>query len=56
MERGVGGDYIRSIDFANLNLKKRPLGGQNGDFILSKLNNQLVNHRVTQKSIILLHF
>ena len=36
--------------------KKWPLGGQNGDFILSKLNNRLVNHRVTRNSIFLLHF
>jgi len=27
-----------------------------GDFVLSKLNNQLVNHRVTRKSIFLLHY
>ena len=50
------GNFISEIDCAYQNLKKWPLGGQNGDFILSKLNNQLVNHRVIRKSIFLLHF
>ena len=31
------------------------LGGQNGDFFLSKFNNQLVNHRATRKSSFFLH-
>ena len=39
-----------------LSSKKWPLGGQNGGFILLKLNNQQVNRRVTRKSIFLLHF
>ena len=50
------GNFIFEIDCAYQNLKKMPLGGEYGDFILSKLNKQLVNYRVTRKSIFLLHF
>ena len=33
-----------------------PLGGQNADFILLKLNNQLVDHQVSRNSTFLLVF
>ena len=32
------------------------LGGQNGDFMLPKLNNRLVNRRLSRNSAFLLHF
>ena len=41
------GNFIRGIDWTYQNLKKWPLGGQNGDFMLSKLNNRLVNPFLT---------
>ena len=33
-----------------------PLGGQNADFILLKLNNRLVDHQVSRNSTFLLFF
>ena len=37
-------------------LKKWPLGGQNADFMLFKLNNRLVNRRLSRNSAFLLYF
>ena len=49
-----GGNFIRGIDCAFQNVKRWTLGGQNSDFMLSKLNNRLVDHRVSEISTFLL--
>ena len=35
-------------------MKKWPLGGQNSDFMVLKLNNRLVDHRISENSTFLL--
>ena len=50
------GNFVRGIFCAYQNFEKWPLGGQNADFMLFKLNNRLVNRRLSRNSAFLLYF
>ena len=50
------GNFVRGIFCAYQNFEKWPLGVQNADFMLFKLNNRLVNRRPSPNPAFLLYF